>query len=328
MSIEKPSLFVPQQRLPYVELEKIYTRKWVDAPLSAPQHLAIITGCSLFSAIISRPIFNSHELFFMSVPSLELPPVRKNQRLIDTLQQNWFRRSQYGHGSIPMHSAGLASTLLIFNGVNNLTSNKYVPWWMQGYISGAISGFFFSLVRHPLDVLEMTARAPGPKDFTGPKDVFMTMIKNKPELLPQLYTGFAVNCFASILSWMVFLGGYNHTCRNGWANGDLRLLGWCYIFSCLSELVKYPFRHCRQELQQLNSALRFKPMSYVHLVAKWRKESGITRIFDGFFASHPFMRAWSGAIFLFTYTHLRQRYLWYLNGIPTDKTLTLSIMAA
>jgi hypothetical protein len=311
-------LYQPQRDFPRVEPKPF----WRDLPppqLTVPQHVACAGVTGLVTAIFSRPVFNSHQMFFLSKPSMDYPVARKNQRMLDTSMQNWFKESQFGHGTIARHGSGISSTLLLFTGLSSAFS--WIPTPYQGWVVGAMTGLGVSIVRHPMDVLEATSKAPGPKAFTGPMDVLKTAIRDKPSALSGLYSGFIMSSIGSVLHYSALFGIYKMMERDGMRNTDLRLGLYCYIAACAAETCRYPFRTMREELQKVNSVNRFTPMSYYHLLMRWKRTNGVTMCYNGFFASHPFMRAWSTAMMLFMYSHITRRYSLFVHGKPQPPLL-------
>ena len=283
--------------------------------LTFPQHLACITGSSVATALISRPLMNATNLYFLSKPATDMPIPRKNARLLEVIFTNWLKESQYGYGSIPRHTVGCIGTLVIYTNLFREQKLSMIPWSWSGFTAGALTGFGVSLFRHPYEVLSLQAIDPdAPRKFKGPFDVLTTMARHRPDMIFQLYRGFLLSALASTLYYSAFFGVYNLFEYDGIRCGDHRMIFWGWVASAAAETVRYPFHTMKNELRALNEKNKHKAIGYFHLVAKWQKQEGLTLAFKGFFSSHPYLRAWSGAILLYLYSKSTQEYTQTLHG--------------
>lgn len=314
-------VFQPRSPFPRVEGIEYYQQLPNTTTMNGVQHAACCGAASLLTALVSRPLFNAHHLYFLSRPSMDLPSPRKQAMLWESLfTRNWFSQSEVGMGSVPRHTVSVFAVLLMNHYLHHQLDDC-VGWRKQGFLSGMITGAVLCTLRHPFEVFAASVDAPGPKKFTGALDVAMTALKHRPQLLLQMYTGFTMMCVSASLYYGMFFGFFRMAEEDGQRHSSVRLAMWCYFAATGAEVVRYPFVYMKQELRKLNSQFKYTPSSYLYLLRKWRKSDGLSMAYTGFFASHPFLRALSGAFLLFSYSKITHAYAAYLHPPKSSKEL-------
>lgn len=190
------------------------------------------------------------------------------------------------------------------------TTKRQYRWIADGFFTGALVGATWTAMKHPVDVLRHAVTAPdAPKKFSGAFDVLLTSIRHKPGNLLELYKGYPVAAMANAARFSVIFGMY-HVWK--YEMGGFHPL-WFYVLShitvMLADVAHYPFHKVRSLVVKANTRRRFSQVSVVDVVNELRRTSGITMIFDGFFASRPGFAAVGMALSLTLYDYA-QRGFW------------------
>ncbi|MFO0453341.1 MAG: hypothetical protein ACK52I_32555, partial [Pseudomonadota bacterium] len=119
---------------------------------------------------------------------------------------------------------------------------RYMLWIADGFISGAGTGFAYSILRHPIDVMRHAVTAPdSPKRFTGVADVLLTTLRHKPQNIFEIYKGFPVAAAASATRCSVFFGLY-HTWKYDAGSCHIAVFfALAQVSAIVAELAHYPW---------------------------------------------------------------------------------------
>lgn len=313
-----------------------------DISLSYRQHwLAAAASCAA-SSVVCRPIYNCHHFhFIMYVPTF-LTAEEKQARFWHQLKTTkWFsypipiydqffnyfmpfaidavvfERYQWLLGrekkerSMREHERPYNHTTDNFGYTVPFFTTKRHYWWLSdGFITGALVGGLFTLVRHPLDVLKHAVHAPdAPKRFTGPLDVLMTTLRHKPSNLKDLYKGLPVAAMANSARFSVLFGLYHAWKFEFGGSHPIWFYAAAHVSVMVADIAHYPFLKVRSLVVKANQRRRFSQVSVVDVINELRRTSGVTMVYDGFFSNRPGFAAVGLALSLTAYDYA-QRNLW------------------
>lgn len=287
---------------------------YTEPRLSANEHAAIIASCSTACACVTVPITKLGHFYFLSdVPGESSRIFMSDKRaeffrvLLDT---HWWRgRSvlwltlEYGV-LLALFAATRGWLERARHGPTSQWSNR-----TRGFVAGAASGAVYAALRHPHDVLRATAEAPtGPRAFSGPADVLLTALREKPRVLLGLYRGFSVALLGRTAQFAVQFGLYNWLRYDGVYRHWLVLFAYCHAATFLGMAAQYPVHCLRQQLHIINTTTRGRPQTYRSLFVDLRRRHGITKLYEGFFKGKPFLNAVPMALLMAGYDTCTRRY--------------------
>lgn len=310
--------YAPQDCAPRrepLELRQGYTQPC----LTFAQHGAVVGGASLTAAVLARPTAKLGRFYFLSdVPGESSRIFMSDKRaqffrvLVDT---RWWS----GGGSLLHGTVDYALPLALFVCARDwLNACAVGTNAVNGFVAGGWTGAVYTLARHPYDVLRATAEAPGgPKAFRGPADVFVSALKERPAILKGLYTGVSAALLGRTAQYSLQFGLYNALRYDGVYRSHFLLFVYCHMACFFGVLVNYPFLSLRQQLHWMNRTSRGRPQTYRSLFFELRRRHGLTKVYDGFFTSRPWLNTLTPALALFLYDVGSRRYTEYLH--PTMK---------
>eukprot|EP00796_Vickermania_ingenoplastis_P011617 gene11618-8006_t len=208
-----------------------------------------------------------------------------------------------------------------------------------GLLAGAAAGAACAAVAHPYRVLDATSRAE-PR-FRTPMDVLRAGLAEQPAMLRRgLRQGFAMATVGGAMQCGVQFGGYQMLREDGVYRHPVVFFLYCYVAVLGGALCRYPCLSLRQHWHQLYMMQPIAPVvssssraglwaaskevavtgraasahahpqfqrryvSYWSVLDSLRRNGGITRLYDGFFASRPMLRAVPTAGLLYMYDSL------------------------
>ncbi len=292
-----------------------------DMRLKFAQHCMLATGAASVSTVVSRPIYNAHHFHFVAYVPAVLTTEEKWVRFWHQLRvTKWFSypvllRDQFFGYALPivinawMHERverffGRAKRprVMRFTERKMLTTDpggydcpivhtgtwRYMLWIADGFISGAGTGFAYSILRHPIDVMRHAVTAPdSPKRFTGVADVLLTTLRHKPQNIFEIYKGFPVAAAASATRCSVFFGLY-HTWKYDAGSCHIAVFfALAQVSAIVAELAHYPWLKLRALVVKANQRRRFSRLSVVDVVNELRRTGGASVVADGFWSSRP-----------------------------------------
>lgn len=277
----------------------IRVRGYTEPQLNHQQHAAVILSASTITAWLRRPIEKLHAFYFLcDVPG-------ESSRIYASDKRAHFFRTLFGIKWLAGPSnlwtiASYAFQLTAFTKLRDLIpceSNTTC-----GFTAGCLTGLLYAFLRHPYEVLLATAEAEkGPMKFVGAWDVFMKAVTEKPNVLLGIYRGVSVAACSQVALLGTTWGVYNAVRYDGVYHGTPVLFLYCHGGALLGKILQYPFLSIRQQVRIRNQHTRGRPHTFRSYIVEVRRKHGITKIYDGFFASRPILNSIPAALLLVTY---------------------------
>ncbi|KAG8347468.1 hypothetical protein ERJ75_001243800 [Trypanosoma vivax] len=272
---------------------------YTEPQLKPRQDAAVILVTSVVTSWLQRPISKLHAFYFLSdVPGASNQPhtLEKRVHFFRTL----FNIPWLSGQPIIWNTSRYVFLLTLFVWLRHLLSDRNNT--AVGFTAGALTGVVYTLMRHPYDVLHATAAgASGPVAFTGAMDVVKRAMRENPRILLGIYRGLAPAASGRALLYCAKFGVYNALRYDGVYHGTWALFLYCHFGACLGRVLQYPFLSARHQLHMRNQQTRGRPLTFRSYIMEVRARHGITKIYDGFFASRPFLNAVPSALLLTLY---------------------------
>lgn len=303
-----------RHRTPTAYQEPIAHRQGYTEPhLNTAEHTAIIASCAATCAVLTVPIAKLEQFYFLSDVPGESSRIYMSDKRAQFFRVLFSTRWWQGR-SVPFLTLDYAFPLALFVTLRQQLT-VVAPTWTnrrRGFIAGAATGAVYATLRHPYDVLRATADASaGPRPFRGAADVFMTALRERPAVLKGLYRGYSVALCGRTAQFGLQFGLYNWLRYDGVYRSPVMLFLYCHAATFLGLAAQYPVQALRQQLYLANTLTKGRPQSYRSLVMDLRRRHGITKVYDGFFRSKPFLNAIPPALLMCLYDVGTRRYTEY-----------------
>lgn len=290
--------------------------------LTLAQHAAVILGSAATVAVLNRPVTKLEHFYFLS----DVPGESNRIFMSDKRAQffrvlfgtNWLSGRSTAWGAAD-HAFGPALFLCFRDWLNERSGVAAAVAGTSantrnGFIAGGATGAAYAALRHPYDVLRATAEAPnGPKQFRGAWDVLWTALRERPAVLTGLYRGISAVALGRSLQFGAQFGLYNSLRFDGVYRGSVVLFIYCHVAAFIGIALNYPFLAIRQQLRIANAATRGQHLTYRSLFLELRRRHGVTKVYDGFFSSRPWLNALAPAMVMFLVDVGTRRYTEYLH---------------
>lgn len=309
-----PSVTLPLRSTLAYQEPKARRAGYTEPALTLPQHTAVLTGSALVAALANRPLVKLEYFSFLAdVPG-------EGSRIVSSDKRAHFFRVLFSlrwweGPSVIATAAGYGLTMAVFLWLRSAVGPYVGGNTASGYTAGALTGVVQAVVCQPFDVLRATADAMrgGPRPMRGPGDVLWRALRERPAVLAGLYKGISVAVLSRSLQCTAQYGTYNALRYDGVYRHSLMLFIYCHIGVVTGFLLQYPVLSLRQQLHALNQQARGTRHTYRSLLMELRRRHGLTKVYDGFFVTRPFLRAIAPALFLTLYDIGSRRYTEYLD---------------
>lgn len=296
--------YPPVSTAPYAASPEQH-RSYTDPYLTKTQHAAVILSTAFATSFCSRPIEKLSKFYFIGdVPG---ESTRYSGEKLPFAIRTIYQTKWLAGPPLWRNAAEYAIPLGVFVWLREALEVHRSA--VGGIAAGAMAGVSYAVLRHPFDVLRATAEVSSPaRNFKGPIDVLLTALREKPSMLSGLYRGVSAAALGRGAQFGAQFGLYNFLRYDGVYRGPWMLYLYCFAAVFLGELLQYPFMSMRQQLRTANVHVKGRPLSYRAYFSDLRRRYGVTKVYEGFFTSKPFLRSVTPALFLFGYDLLSRRY--------------------
>lgn len=259
-------------------------------------------------------------------PRIIPPPEASSPSLATTTSSSSASASSSSHVTIPREVRTVCLTPSFFVSRHLRSAETWC-----GVIAGALSGGLCSAVAHPYRVLETTARLEPRFNHAG--NVLLTGLReNRRMLFKGLFKGWRMAVLGGAVQCGIQFGGYHILREDGAYRHPVIFFFYCWLSSLVGAIVRYPCLTLRQHWNHAYATAPLVPLqrvaernvitravdtatssaahhpqyarrsiTYRSIVQVLRRNGGISKLWDGFFASRPMLRAVPTAVLLFTY---------------------------